>query len=383
MSKVGDQYYLPQDKDAECFNSSMGFCFGSGDFRTTIQPGITLIQIISARYHNYCAKKLQYLNPHWNDEKLYQEARRISIAVFQHLAYTEYLPILLGWRFMYEYGILPTTHGYSYDYDEYAKPWVYAEFSGAAFRLHSSIYGKIALANEHYQTEYEVPLEKHYNSAILYKNPHNFEKLLRGYIGTAKRKQDEYYDPAVSEYLLKDERHFGLDLATFNIHRGRDYGIGSYNDYRELAGLPRANTWNDFHDWVDPKVVEQFKKIYRHPDEVDLYAGGVAERHFPDALLGPTWWNIVGYQFQQLKRSDRYFYDLGDMPHSFSLAQLDEIRKMSFASLLCTTTYVKKVPALALRTISPGNPLVDCSDHDYIPRLDFGPWHSYPGHQEL
>jgi peroxidase len=58
----------------------------------------------------------------------------------------------------------------------------------------------------------------------------------------------------VGDLLLKNERHFGLDLPTFNIHRGRDYALASYNDYRELCGLPRAKTWHDFHDVIDPEV---------------------------------------------------------------------------------------------------------------------------------
>jgi len=380
MSKVGNQFYLPVDTNAECFNSSQGFCFGSGDTRTTIHPGMTLMQTLFHRHHNYIAKKLNKLNPHWDDEECYQEARRINIGCFQHIVYTEYLPLLLGWKFMYEHGILPTSQGYSYDYDEYANPWVYAEFSGAAFRLHTSIYGKIVLANDNYAPETELPLENYYNSAILYRNPYNLEKIVRGYIAVSKRKHDEYYDPAVTQKLLKDERHFGLDLAGFNIQRGRDYGIGTYNDYRELCGLPRAKQWSDFHDWIDPKVVDKFSKMYRHPDDVDLYSGGVAENHFPDALLGPTWWCIVGYQFQRTKLADRHFYDLGGMPHSYAENQLDEIRKMSFAAILCLTTDVKSVPAFAFRTISAGNPLVSCSDVERIPRMEYGAWKSSPRH---
>jgi hypothetical protein len=61
-----------------------------------MQPGLTLVQILSSRFHNVVAKELKYLNPYWDDEKMYQEARRINIAVFQHITYTEYLPLLLG-----------------------------------------------------------------------------------------------------------------------------------------------------------------------------------------------------------------------------------------------------------------------------------------------
>lgn len=54
------------------------------------------MHLIWARHHNFLAEELQQLNPHWDDEKVFQEARKIVIAQIQHITYSEFLPILVG-----------------------------------------------------------------------------------------------------------------------------------------------------------------------------------------------------------------------------------------------------------------------------------------------
>lgn len=70
--------------------------FSVGDIRANQNPQLTVLQIILLREHNRIADTLYSLNPHWNDESIFQEARRIHIAQIQHINYYEFLPILLG-----------------------------------------------------------------------------------------------------------------------------------------------------------------------------------------------------------------------------------------------------------------------------------------------
>lgn len=68
----------------------------TGDVRANQNPQLTVLQIVLLREHNRLANALQHLNPHWDDETLYQEARRILIAEYQNINYYEWLPIFIG-----------------------------------------------------------------------------------------------------------------------------------------------------------------------------------------------------------------------------------------------------------------------------------------------
>ena len=132
-----------------------------GDNRVNEQPGLTVFHTVWVREHNRLAKQLAYLNPHWDDERLYQEARKIVIAENQHVTYNEWLPLVLGTDYMAELDILPVTYGYNNNYDPeviiiiviseaiimiilQVNPAILNSFAAAAFRFgHSLIQGML------------------------------------------------------------------------------------------------------------------------------------------------------------------------------------------------------------------------------------------------
>lgn len=124
--------------------SAQEACYMAGDSRVNQNPQLTLLQIVLLREHNRIADALSKLNPHWNDETIFQEARRIAIAEHQHISYYEWLPIFIGLENSLKNRILYDTKGQVDDYQETVDPTIINEHSTAAFRyFHSAIAGRL------------------------------------------------------------------------------------------------------------------------------------------------------------------------------------------------------------------------------------------------
>lgn len=52
-------------------------------------------------------------------------------------------------------------------------------------------------------------------------------------------------------------------------------------------------------------------------NDIDLVIGGLAEKHLPDSVLGPTFACLTGMQFFHLKFGDRFYFEHGGEVGSF------------------------------------------------------------------
>lgn len=126
--------------------SPQEICYLAGDVRVNQNPGLTIYQIMLLREHNRIADALNKINPHWDDETTFQEARRINSAQVQHINYYEWLPLFLGTENMLKNRLIYKTQAGSYvnDYDPTVDPSVLNSHATGAFRyFHSQIEGRL------------------------------------------------------------------------------------------------------------------------------------------------------------------------------------------------------------------------------------------------
>ncbi|KAK6019028.1 heme peroxidase [Ostertagia ostertagi] len=106
------------------------------------------------------------------------------------------------------------------------------------------------------------------------------DAVYRGFIATPAR-SPQRITSSVTERLFG-----GSDMATINIQRGRDHGFPSYNEYRKLCQLRPVTSFNEWPEVTEKAVRERVAQLYRTPDELDLYVGGILEEPIEGSLLG-------------------------------------------------------------------------------------------------
>lgn len=139
------------------------------------------VHTILLREHNRIARELKSKNPHWNDEMLFQESRKIVIGEIQHITYNSYLPKILGSNIMNLFDLKPRSLGkYFTKYDDKVIPTIRSGFMAAAFRFGHSMVNNHLAFKDHYGNN-ERTLFRHLwvNPDKLYETD-GIEKTLRG-----------------------------------------------------------------------------------------------------------------------------------------------------------------------------------------------------------
>ncbi|EDW67928.2 peroxidase [Drosophila virilis] len=363
-------------------NKSM-YCFEGGEIRVNEQLVLTCMHTLMAREHNRLATGLAQINHHWDDETLFQEARRINIAIVQHVTYNEFLPILLGKEVMEKFGLVLQKDGYWDGYDPNVNPGIIDSFAGAAFRFGHSL---LPTAVERWSKAHKFIASKRLSDLI--RRPYDLyragvlDEYFMGLMNQVAQAMDDSITQEVTNHLFKKEgARFGMDLVSFNMQRGREFGIPGYMEFRKFCGLPTSNTWDEMYGSMPNETVLRYGSIFEHPADIDLWSGGVSEKSLPGSMLGPTFACIIATQMSYLRRGDRFWYELPNQPSSFTPEQLQEIRKAKLSRLICDNTDLIDTVQIYPMVLPDHeiNPRVPCKS-GIIPSMDLSKWADFGSH---
>ncbi|XP_033217913.1 peroxidase-like [Belonocnema kinseyi] len=355
-------------------NGTAHICYRAGDSRINQNPQLVVLQIMLLRDHNRIADFLTKLNPHWSDEKTFEETRRILIAKHQSITYDEWLPTILGRENCYKNKLIYKTKDYVNDYDPSVDPSIFNEFTAAAFRsLHTLIAGNLKLAKENREfSNSSLKLGRLLFIPTDVEKGENFDDMARGLFTQPQERADKYYNKEITLFLGRITDKLGMDLRAFDIQRGRDHGLRPYVDYRTYCGLPKVLKWDDFLDLISFEDVKKLSKLYETPADVDLAVGASLEKNMPHSLVGPTFHCILTQQFLRTRIGDRFWYENGKCGTPFTLKQLKEIRKARISRIICDNgNDIKSIQLRGFEQVSEKNPLLKCED---IPSIDLSFW---------
>eukprot|EP00095_Tigriopus_kingsejongensis_P008509 snap_masked-scaffold181_size278858-processed-gene-1.12 protein:Tk08509 transcript:snap_masked-scaffold181_size278858-processed-gene-1.12-mRNA-1 annotation:"hypothetical protein DAPPUDRAFT_301956" len=353
------------------------YCFLSGDPRVNEQTILAMLHTIFAREHNRIVIELSKVNPHWNDETLFQEARHIVAALQQQFSYNEFLPMILGSEEMKRYELELLSTGYFNGYDPKVNPSVTTAFTTAVFRFgHSLLPSKI----ERWSKTHRFVDDQKLSSMLL--QPYDLYKqgwgdsYLLGMINQVAQAMDDSITTEVQNHLFQAPgTKFGMDLLALNLQRGREHGLPAYTAFRDFCGLPRIVTFDDLRGSMPNETVNAYQRVYASPADIDLFSAGVAEWPVQGSMLGPTFACIMGKQFRSFRFGDRFWYENGGLPSSFTLEQLQEIRKIRLSRLICDNSDdIDSVQVYAM--VLPDhdiNPRVPCNS-GILRSMDFTKW---------
>lgn len=274
----------------------IGGRYVSGDPRVHENPALLALHTIFIREHNRFAKIIAQKYPKWNDEQLYQAARKIVGAEIQSVTVNEYVK---------SFGIqIPPYHGY----DPTIDPSLPLEVSTALLRFgHSQIDEDEFIAPKK-GNPYSIPLVQFmFDPAAL--KPEEFEGVLRGACRQGAQRIDSAVTDAIRNSVVINEPmgRGRFDLFAIDIQRGRDHGLPDYNSTRKLFGLSPIKSFDQMGS--DKNEQKNLQILYKSVEDVDLFVGMLAEDLLPNESVGALIDAMFKFQVHRWREGDRFWYE--------------------------------------------------------------------------
>lgn len=319
--------------------------FTAGDERVNENLALNFFHTLWAREHNRICDELMEENFLWKlapsifDEIIFQKARSITNAKYQHVIYSQYIPSTFG-------SPISDSVGTYSGYNPLLESATYLAFSSGAFR-----YGHFSLRNfmtldecgvSVYKQEptpnpdekiifgsMTAPTPPQFQPVILLGTLGGFENLARGLINERAAPVNGKCDDIIRNLPVQGGV---VDLIALDLMRARYNQLPNYQTVREayygstdplvnkIYGLPGCPAFLETDPDTDDPIecftyissdlerVEKVMSVYRKINLIDPLIGMGVEDHIPGATVGKTLGNILIRQFKRTRDSDRFFY---------------------------------------------------------------------------
>ena len=208
----------------------------AGDVRANENPLLIAYHTLFVREHNRLCDVEKDKHPGWNDERVYQRARKKLIAYYQKIIFSDWLPSL---------GVnLPTYSGYK----ENVNPQIYNEFSTAAFRMGHTLINSTLIRMDNDGEEIKsgnISLRDAFFNPLVVEYAGGIDSYFKGMATQVQQEFDCKVIDDVRNFLFGAPGAGGLDLASININRGRERGLSDYNTLRASLGMHRLNSFSE------------------------------------------------------------------------------------------------------------------------------------------
>ncbi len=301
FNTIDGNFNSPRDFDApemDNMNFNLTKWFVAGDIRANENILLTCMHVLFLREHNRMCDVLAAENPSWDDEKLYQEAKKWVVGMEQSILYNEWLPAL---------GVkVPNYTGYN----QQVNPNIKKAFSFSAFRIgHTMLSSKIKVMNDDCESTSlnDLTLKEAFFNPLLLIQSGGIDPFLKGMSAQKMQEMDGKIVDDVRNFLFGEPGQGGMDLAAINIRRAREVGLADFNSIRAAFGLPMYQTFDEI--CPDNGIANVLSQLYNgEVDKIDPWVGMLIERHEEDAMIGETIRTILINQFMALRNGDRFYF---------------------------------------------------------------------------
>lgn len=272
--------------------------FLAGDHRANEHAVLTAFHTLFVREHNRLVSLIRNRVGNLPRVEIYEAARAMNITQFQKIVFEQLYPAAVRRP-------LPPYTGFRRDVD----PTVSDIFSGAAFRVgHTMVSNIVPRLNAAGNRLSPIPMARLFFREASTFTSELMDEILRGTAHELAEEVDTWVVNALRNQLFQNvDGEEGFDLVALNIQRGRDHALPSFNEIRDLFGIPRATSFADIT--TDASVVGRLSRAYRgNVNNVEAFVGLLAEDHEPGSTFGKTMIAVWEAEFTRLRDGDQFLY---------------------------------------------------------------------------